>query len=477
MFRYLLDDVHRHPSQGPFRRETSSRVPRRRPAKRRLCPAFEWLESREILSLMPVSPQAPFPFTAIVKIDGTFPDGQSYCGSGVMVDSFHVLTAGHMIYDYDDGGWATSMRVIPEFSAAGEPFGAASMTEERTFTTWEAFSEQYPDQTGPGALDIGMITLDRPIGDETGWMAYGASDSLAAYATGSVYDTAGYPADPACGFAGSQMFYESGPISGLSSDGSVIEYGQASISTYPGQSGSPLWADSTGVVSGIVVGWGTVNYATRITPAIDDVMQTWIASDVPPAAAMSSPEPPAVTSIGPTWHTRLGVTSIGVAFDEPLDPASACDPGRYSVEAIGTRRVCGHDLTVHRGLQIKCATYDSSACTTRIYLARPHDGPLKVVVSPGMAGADGAVSQQAYWRVIRPSPEPGHAADPIPTRRPGNGLSWATHLVGAGGRIRVGAGVTSDDFGEGDPSSPPRSPRHGHDIPIDLGSTDALRFE
>lgn len=454
---------------------------RRHTRPRKLRPSFDGLESRRLFSLTPVASDAPLPFTAIVKVYGTFPNGQSYSGSGVMVDSFHVLTAGHIVYEADDGGWAASITVIPELSGDSAPFGEASMTAERTFTTWEAFSQQYPDQTGPGALDIGMITLNRPIGDETGWMTYDYSSDLGAYAAGSVFDTAGYPADPASGYSGTQMTYASGPIAGLSADRSVIEYDPSQIATYPGQSGSPLWADSTGVVSGIVVGCGNVDYATRITAAIYEDLLIWRAADTPPPTTTPTAVPPGVTSIGPTWRTARGLTSIGVAFDAPLNPASASDPARYSVLSLGTERVGRREVTVHRALRIQSVTYDAGAHTVRIYLARPHEGPVEVVVGPGMVGADGAISTQSYWRIIRPVSGTGQAAAAGAGRQAGNQLTWSTHFVGVdGGRIRKGrAGTGRDGGGSGGdaPSHLEGSWHRRRNIPIDLGSSDALRFE
>jgi V8-like Glu-specific endopeptidase len=217
-------------------------------------PSFEWLEARKVFSLTPVPPNPPRPLTAVVKIEGTFPDGQTYVGSGFLVDSYHVLTAGHLVYDFDDGGLATSITVIPDLYGTSEPFGEATMINERTTPTWQAFSAAHPDLTGSDAQDIGLVTLNRQIGNETGWMTYGYSNELTTYAPGAVFDTAGYPADPASGYDGLHMAYSSGPIVGLSPDKGAIGYDQSDITTYGGQSGRPVWASSTGMVSGVVTG-------------------------------------------------------------------------------------------------------------------------------------------------------------------------------------------------------------------------------
>ena len=86
-------------------------------------PAVEGLEARVVLSLTPVAAGSPAPFSAIVKLDITYPDGEDFVGTGAMIDSYHVLTAGHVVYSNTHGGWATSITAIPELHGASEPFG------------------------------------------------------------------------------------------------------------------------------------------------------------------------------------------------------------------------------------------------------------------------------------------------------------------------------------------------------------------
>src|SRR5947209_6743906 len=80
----------------------------------------------------------------------------------------------------------------------------------------------HPGQTAPGDLDIGLLTLDRTIGDRTGWLGYGFDNNNADFAAGAVLNTAGYPATG--GFDGQHLEFTSGPTAGLSGDGSAITY-------------------------------------------------------------------------------------------------------------------------------------------------------------------------------------------------------------------------------------------------------------
>ena len=50
---------------------------------------------------------AAYPYTAVVSISVTWPDGTGSGGSGVMVGPNDVLTAAHMVYSAVHGGAAT----------------------------------------------------------------------------------------------------------------------------------------------------------------------------------------------------------------------------------------------------------------------------------------------------------------------------------------------------------------------------------
>jgi V8-like Glu-specific endopeptidase len=265
-----------------------------RPRRGRALLTLEALESRELFSLTPVSPNAGRPFTAIVELQATFPDHRSFVGSGVMVDRYHVLTAGHVVYSYADGGFASQIRATPDLYGNSAPFGVAYMTYERTYSTFMNYNRTHPGMTASGDYDIALITLDRTIGDRTGWMNYGYDNNNAHFAPGAILNTAGYPATG--GYDGRYMEFSYGAIAGLSPDGLAINYRQTSITAFAGQSGSPVWrytaANNSSVVYGIHVGGNgnaaSVNFATRITQSIFNDLQRWRAADRTPLYSFSS---------------------------------------------------------------------------------------------------------------------------------------------------------------------------------------------
>jgi len=107
-----------------------------------------------------------YPYTAICYVVATFPDGQSFRGTGVMVGPNDVLTAGQMLWDKEHGGAASSVTVTPGYNNGVAPFG----------TYQGALLSYYPvDQDGNGIVnrdevqfDVGIIGLSTNVEGQTG---------------------------------------------------------------------------------------------------------------------------------------------------------------------------------------------------------------------------------------------------------------------------------------------------------------------
>src|SRR4051794_31036074 len=70
---------------------------------------LETLEARLTPSSTWITNASTYPARAVVHLDVTFADGTRASGTGSMIDRFHVLTAGHMVYASKHGGWARSI--------------------------------------------------------------------------------------------------------------------------------------------------------------------------------------------------------------------------------------------------------------------------------------------------------------------------------------------------------------------------------
>jgi PKD repeat protein/V8-like Glu-specific endopeptidase len=148
--------------------------------------------------LQQVSNPYLYPWRVNVKVYMTFPSG-TYVGSGVLIDPMHVLTAGHCVYNHNDGAWASSVEVIPGYDWGNEPYGSASATTLYSWTGWVS-NEDYD-------WDMGYIKLNRPVGSLTGYHGY-SYNSNDGFFSNNVFNNPGYPAESP--YNGQEMWTWSG---------------------------------------------------------------------------------------------------------------------------------------------------------------------------------------------------------------------------------------------------------------------------
>lgn len=352
--------------------------------KATLC--LEVLDSRLTPSLSAVSSTA-YPFSAVVSVEATFPhggpgNGPVYMhGSGALIDRFHVLTAGHMVYDASYGGFATSIVVTPAESGTYAPFGSARMVWERVYTNWEVYSSQHPGQTGQGATDVGLVTLDQAIGDRTGWFGMYYQNTNNPGQLNGIYgnmslNTAGYPGsnlNPAYlndgqVARGDTMYHDFERVSGVSNDGSLVEYPQ--LETHPGQSGSPVWfydghnASSTGIEA-VEVGSG---FGTRITQQMYNDFHSamnYDATNRPPQAASGSPGTTyAVRSL--TYNASVDSTTTWTPPSNATTVVAApptTSPSTVSVSASAPSASAGQPVTLTADVTAPVSTAPTGTVT------------------------------------------------------------------------------------------------------------------
>jgi V8-like Glu-specific endopeptidase len=232
-----------------------------------------------------------YPYTAVVKVQSTFPDRQGGIGSGVLIGRFHVLTCAHNVYSFEHGGYAARVVVTPMARDDHRPFGSALATRKRIYRQWPEADRRHPGKTGDDSFDIALLTLDRPLGDQAGWMPFGHAPD-ARLGRGRRVVLAGYPGQK---YGARRMYVTTGPLVGLSESGRTFTYQSgAGITVIPGMSGGPVWAVDGGgqrVVIGVHVGGGNVGYAgraTRITERFFNDIQRWRRADAAPARSRAS---------------------------------------------------------------------------------------------------------------------------------------------------------------------------------------------
>ena len=270
-----------------------------------------------------VSPTTTYPWRTVVKLYGYFTDGAVLGCSGSIIGcadghGYHVLTAGHCVYSHEHGGWATSVRAIPGLDGTYMPYNYAWATGARTYSGWTVSADTRDDWA--------VLTLDRNVGDHTGWMGRltcNPPGSCSEYTT--TLNTAGYPADK----GGDTMWHDA------NSGHSVDEYNHwYYLDTYGGQSGSPVWlyyssSDSRYILTVHTCGTGGcgidgkgVNHGTRLNENKYNAINDFCSADTPPTdradliddgQAFSGFSPTAVRPGGTSFHVWSDVRNVGTA--------------------------------------------------------------------------------------------------------------------------------------------------------------------
>jgi V8-like Glu-specific endopeptidase len=113
-----------------------------------------------------------YPFTAIGYIEGKTKSGGYGSCSGTLIGPQTVLTAAHCLYNHDDQDWLSEVIFVPALNGPEDaPYGA--YPAESTSIV-EGYVKNYQGFYGSVVpWDLGIITLEKPIGNDLGWWTGG----------------------------------------------------------------------------------------------------------------------------------------------------------------------------------------------------------------------------------------------------------------------------------------------------------------
>lgn len=197
-----------------------------------------------------------FPNKAITFLEVTFPNGRKISGSGSLISKDTVVTAGHVVFNSSNGGWAKNVKVYAGYDGKNATHYAES-TKILSLENWTNLKNN-------SGYDIAAIKLDKDLGEETGWFDSGDA---------SLHDpvtVTGFPGDKQ-----KTMWSHSSSITEIQKNALLY-----TADTTGGNSGSPVYNHKNELLAvhsgAITINNVTNNRGTILNDEVKKMMSFWI---------------------------------------------------------------------------------------------------------------------------------------------------------------------------------------------------------
>jgi V8-like Glu-specific endopeptidase len=202
-----------------------------------------------------------YPWRTICSLRITAKDGSRWIGTGALVGPRTILTAGHVVYMHNHGGWVSNIEVIPGRNGAAQPFGSCRSTLFHSVKGWTESKKRSHDY---GAI---ILPSDCKYGNQVGYFGFANLGFFSLL--GLKVNLSGYPGDKPTG----TQWWHARAITFVTARTLVYN-----IDTAGGQSGSPVWRlkDGKRHIVGIHTNGSPLgNSATRITEPVFNNIKSW----------------------------------------------------------------------------------------------------------------------------------------------------------------------------------------------------------